>query len=246
MIRSLTALLIAVLFLIVTIPYQLVMWLLRKKWPYLGANIDYRLVQWILRVIKLPLGIKLEVRGRERIPKEGPVLYIGNHRSYLDVVLIIPYLPRMTGFIAKDELLRFPLLPLWMKNLHCEFIAKDDIKQNLKVILSAIETVKGGNSIFIYPEGTRNRAEDERDLMEFHEGSFKIATKTGCPIVPVSVNNTRERLETQFPKARPGHVIIEFGEPIYTDQLTRQELKGIGAKTRETVRQMVCENHERL
>ena len=82
--------------------------------------------------------------------------------------------------------------------------------------------------------------------MEFHEGSFKIATKTSCAIIPVATVGTRERFETQFPKLRGGHVIIEFGAPIEIGQMSREELKGIGAKVRGVVEEMVRTNHEKL
>ena len=98
----------------------------------------------------------------------------------------------------------------------------------------------------IYPEGKRGTGEDERELLEFHEGSFKIATKTKCPIVPIAVTGTRECFERQFPKVLPGHVTLEFGAPIETAQMSREELKGIGAKCRQIVLEMVEKNHDRL
>ena len=118
--------------------------------------------------------------------------------------------------------------------------------QNLQIILQAIDYVKQGVYMTIYPEGQRGTGEDERELLPFHEGSFKIATKSNCPIVPVAVCGTRERWETQFPKMRPGHVIIEFGKPIRTAEMSREELKGIGAKTRDIVLEMVVRNHDLL
>ena len=97
--------------------------------------------------------------------------------------------------------------------------------------------------MFIYPEGTRNQG-DERALNEFHEGSFKLATKTGAPIVPVAVAGTRDIFENHFPKVKPGHVINEFGQPIETAPLSREEAKGIGAMVQEEVRRMVVKNHD--
>ena len=79
-----------------------------------------------------------------------------------------------------------PLLSSWMKYLHCLFLDRKDIKAGMKTILTAIDEAKNGVSICIFPEGTRNKNESELDMLPFHEGSFKIATKSGCPIIPVS------------------------------------------------------------
>ena len=246
MIRTILAVLLTAIILIVSLPFLGLQWLLRKKWPHFGEQGSFRFIQFAFRVISLPLGIRLDVIGKENIPTGRPCLFIGNHRSYLDVVLGYPQLPALTGFVAKSDFTKFPILPIWMRRLYAQFLVDGDLRQNLQSILAAIDTVNQGISMFIYPEGKRNTAEDERELLEFHEGSFKIATKTKCPIVPVAIVGTRECFERQFPKARPGHVILEFGKPIETAELSREELKGIGAKCREVVLEMVKRNHDKI
>jgi len=246
MIRVLLFVILAALFLFITLPVLGVVWLLQRRWPGLGNRFLCRLLGFGTRLVMLPSGIRVTVRGRENIPTDRPVLFIGNHRSYLDVILGYPLLPPVTGYVAKQGLAKLPIVPIWMRMLHCQFLVKDDLKQNLKAILSAIDSVKSGASIFIYPEGQRGTGEDERELLEFHEGSFKIATKTGCPIVPVAVCGTRECWEAQFPRLKKGRVIFEFGQPIETASLSREELKGIGARTREVVQEMVVRNHDEL
>jgi len=246
MIRTILAVLFAAVFLILMLPVIGIQGLLRRKWPHLGEKSDYAIVQTAFKILRVPLGIRLDVIGLENIPRDRPVLYIGNHRSYLDVILTYPLLPQITGFVAKSDFKKIPVLPIIMKRLYCEFLVKDDIRQNLSTILSAISHVQNGISMFIYPEGSRSTQEDERELLEFHEGSFKIATKTKCTIIPVSINGSRERFETQYPKVRKGHVIVEFGKAIETADLTREELKGIGEKVRGTVLEMVKANHGKL
>ncbi len=246
MIRVILAVLITAVFLILSLPLLGLQWLFQRKWPHFGEKAAFRMMQFGFRMVRLPLGIKLEVIGRENIPTDRPCLFIGNHRSYLDVILGYPTLPCLTGYVAKNDFTKVPILPVWMSRLYAQFLVNGDLKQNLQAILNSIENVKAGISMYIYPEGQRSTQEDERELMEFHEGSFKIATRTKCPIVPVSVNGTRERFEAQFPKVRPGHVIIEYGKPIEVADMSREELKGIGAKCREIVLEMVRTNHEKL
>ena len=246
MLRAIGALIMAALYLIVTLPYLGILGLLRKKWPTLGDRTSFRMVQFGFRMVKLPCGIRLDTCGLENIPKDRPVLFVGNHRSYFDVILTYPQLPPITAFVAKSDFEKVPILPIWMKRLYCEFLVKDDIRQNLESIVRAIGTVKKGVSMFIFPEGKRNTGDDERALLPFHEGSFKVATKTKCAIVPVAICGTRDLFENHFPKVKGGHVIIEYGKPIETAGMSREELKGIGAKTREIVQEMVVKNHDRL
>ena len=88
------------------------------------------------------------------------------------------------------------------------------------MVLTAIDKVKNGISIFIYPEGTRNKT--DKPLGEFHKGSFKIAQKSGCPIVPVVVNHTRDCFENHMPWIKKTTVVIEYCEPIRIKELEKK------------------------
>ena len=127
----------------------------------------------------------------------------------------------------------------WMKFMNCLFLDRDDIKQGLQTILQGIELLKEGTSIYIAPEGTRNSGDE---LLEFHEASFKLAEKSKCPIVPVALNNTDDVLERHLPWIHKTHVIVEYCEPIYMDQMERAEKKVIGKKVREILSEKVKAN----
>lgn len=115
--------------------------------------------------------------GEENVPKDEPVLYIGNHRSYFDIIITYARCPGLTGYVAKSNMEKVPLLSIWMKRLHCLFINREDVKEALKTILAGIDNIKNGISMCIFPEGTRNKTDDL--LLPFKEGSFKMAEKTG-------------------------------------------------------------------
>jgi 1-acyl-sn-glycerol-3-phosphate acyltransferase len=151
---------------------------------------------------------------------------VGNHRSYFDVVLTYLRVPRSTGYIAKKEMLRYPLLKNWMRNLHCLFLDRDNVKEGMKTILTAIEKVKSGISITIFPEGTRNTVPDT--FLPFHNGSFKIAEKGNVPIVPMSIVNSAAIFEDHLPRMKKATVIIEYCEPIYMKDLSPEDRKNIG------------------
>ena len=162
-------------------------------------------------------------------------MFVGNHRSYFDVVIGYTLVDRPTGFIAKIEMQKIKPMARWMDYAGCLMIDRNDLRQSLKVILTAIKYVKAGISIYIYPEGTRSKGETEEEMLPFKEGSFKIAEKTGCKIVPISMIHTREVLESHFPFIHPQHVKVKIGEPIIMSELTEEQKNHIGSYTRDKV-----------
>ena len=200
------------------------------------------IVKWAFRGCLWITGVEITVIGEENVPTDRAVLYIGNHRSYFDILMTYIRVPRPTGYIAKKEMLRYPLLKNWMKYLHCLFLDRKDIKQGMKTILEGIEKINAGISICIFPEGTRNKVNDT--FLPFHEGSFKIAEKTGCPIIPMSINNAAAIFEDHLPKIKKAHVILEYGKPIYMSEMTREEKKKIGAKVQEMIKETYFKNKE--
>lgn len=242
MIRFLLVATFVILFLVLSIPLLFIEWIIGKFNMDLKNKSSLAIVNWAFRVCLFLAGTSVTVIGEENVPEDVPVLYIGNHRSYFDILITYIRVPRPTGYIAKKEMLRYPLLSNWMKNLHCLFLDRKDIKQGLKTILTAIEKVKSGISICIFPEGTRNRVNDT--FMEFHEGSFKIAEKTGCPIIPMSINNSAQIFEDHIPKIKKAHVVLEYGKPIYPAELSKEERKHLGVYTQNIIKETYFKNKE--
>ena len=244
MIRFILVALVVAGFLILFIPVLLVEWLIGKFSPYKKDISSLRIVQGAFRLILWISGVKVTVIGEENVPKDTPVLYIGNHRSYFDVLLTYSRCPIRCGYVAKIEMERYPLLSNWMKNLHCLFLDREDLKQALKTILAAIDLIKSGISVCIFPEGTRNKGDSDLEMLPFHDGSFKIATRTNCPIIPMAMNNTCQIFEAHMPKIKRTHVVLEYGKPIYPDQLEKEDLKHIGAYTQNIILEMLKKNQE--
>ena len=144
--------------------------------------------------------------------------------------------------MAKKEIRKVPLLSNWMVNLHCLFLDRDNIKEGLKMVLTAIEQIKSGISICIFPEGTRNKGDVL--LLPFHDGSFKIADKSGCPIVPITLNNTSAIFEDQFPWIKKAHIIIEYGKPIYPKELDKIERKQLSSMTQTIIKETYLKNEK--
>ena len=146
----------------------------------------------------------------------------------------------LTGYVAKNDMAKVPLLSLWMKRLYCLFINRDDVKEALKTILAGIDHIKNGISMCIFPEGTRNKTDDL--MLPFKEGSFKMAEKTGCAIVPMAITGSADILENHFPKVKATHVILEYGKPIYPNELDKETKKKIGAHCQGVIEEMLVKN----
>ncbi len=242
MIRLIFVALFLVIFLILSIPVFLIEWLIGKVNPHARDISSLRIVQGAFYVIAFLSGCHVTVKGMENVPKDEAVLYIGNHRSYFDVVLTYARCPGLTSYMAKKEVARVPLLSTWMRFLHCLFLDRKDIKQGLKTILAAIDLIKNGISVCIFPEGTRSTGPEQTELLPFHEGSFKVATKTDCLIVPMAITNTSRIFEDHIPFIRSTDVVIEYGKPFRPSELTKEQKKGIGGYTRGIIQEMVQNN----
>lgn len=226
MIRLILIVLYLVIYLVLSLPVLLVEWIIGKRSPELKAKSSKALVGWGFRCISRLAGVNLIVQGQENIPTDTAVLYVGNHRSFFDVVLSLSCFPRVTGYVAKKEMNKVPILRLWMKNIHCLFLDRDNIKEGLKTILTGVEEVKNGCSLCIFPEGTRNKVNDS--FLPIHEGSFKIAEKGGVPIVPMTIVNSAAVFEDHLPWVKKATVIISFSAPVWPAQLDKETRKSLG------------------
>ena len=243
MLRLIVIALMLFLYLLLGIPVLLVEWVIGK---YNKKAKDYSCLRMVQTAFKLMLkvaGVRLTVIGEEHVPKDQAVLYIGNHRSYFDILLTYSRCPRLTGYVAKVEMLRYWLLRDWMKALYCLFLDREDMKAGLKTILQGIEYIKNGISICIFPEGTRNRQEE---MLPFKEGSLKMAEKTGCPIIPMAITNSAEIFENHLPFVRPCHMILEYGTPILPKELSKEDRKFLGAYTQKKIQEMLDKNKDLL
>ena len=141
MIRFIFVAATVILFLILSIPLMLVEFLIGKKNRRLRDVQSLAVIQCVFRLILWMAGVKITVKGRENVPTDQAVLYVGNHRSYFDILVGYVTVPSLTGFVAKKDMEKIPLLSSWMKLVNCLFLDRVNLKEGLKTILAGIEQV---------------------------------------------------------------------------------------------------------
>jgi 1-acyl-sn-glycerol-3-phosphate acyltransferase len=182
----------------------------RKKWAERDEIVFNLAKQWSESIIRWT-GSTVKVGGTEHVPQEGAVLIVSNHQSALDIPLIITAIDKKMGFISKKEVRRLPLVGAWMSSMQCIFMDRKNMRQSLLAINEGVNKLKEGYSLVIYPEGTRSK---DGTLAPFKAGSFKLAHKSGVPILPVTINGSWRIMEKNSLKIRASSVEVIIGEPI--------------------------------
>lgn len=173
---------------------------------------------WAGNVTKL-FDIHWHVKGLENVPPSGPVVFVANHQGYADVVAFFASIPgRQIGFIAKDTLQKAPYFGKWIKNIRGVFIKRGNAREALTSINEGSKLLKDGFSLVIFPEGTRSQG---GPIKTFKPGSFKLATKVGAPIVPVTINGTYKIFEETGLFTKGQHVDFIIHPPVETANLDR-------------------------
>ena len=179
------------------------------------------------RILK---GVNVTVKGLENLPRDRAVVLIGNHQGYLDIPLLLGFVDKPIAFIAKAEILKIPVLSTWMKLMQCTFLVRSSPRQSIEAMNEAINNVEKGYSLVIFPEGHRSKGGPMKDLKP---GSFKLAYKSGAPIVPFTIDGSFRLYEENG--IQPGDVTLTIHPPIYIDNLDKEEQKEIPAKVQEII-----------
>lgn len=183
-------------------------------------------------------GSSVEVIGLENIPEDSSVLFVSNHQGYLDIPILLLYLPKTIGFIAKIELKTWPIINKWVDCVEGVYIDRKDIRQSLKAINTTAEILKSGHSMVIFPEGTRSKG---RELAPFKPGSLRAAQKANVPIIPITIDGTYQILEANNNRnLTPAHIKLVIGKAINPNKSTEKDSKSKDLMT--DIYQIIKEN----
>jgi 1-acyl-sn-glycerol-3-phosphate acyltransferase len=181
----------------------------------------YKLAQLWAKCVILITGSSIRVEGRENIPKEGGVCFVGNHVGIFDIILVLAYIGRPFGFIAKKELLLVPVINLWIYFLGGLYIDRRNMRKSVKAINLGIRKIQNGGSMLIFPEGTRSKGQG---LLPFRSGFVKLATSSLVPIVPIAISGSYEVFE-KHKLVNASSVRMVFCPPIDTASMSIEDRK---------------------
>lgn len=172
-------------------------------------------------------GGKVTITGMENIPEHNSVCYVSNHQGVFDIPLIMGYISKTVGFIAKKELRYIPILGTWMKEAGCIFINRSSFRESIGVIKQGVENIKQGYPMVIFPEGTRSKS---NKMSPFKSGSLKLAIRSKASIVPITIDGSYQLREEHGGFITPASVKLTVHPPIDAGTLGDDDTKKLAQR----------------
>jgi len=197
-----------------------------------NGNIVHHYARWWAKIQLLVSGVRVKVGGLEHLDKETPYIYMSNHQGSYDIFALLSCLPVQFRWIGKKELFAIPILGWAMGAANYISIDRSGRRRALESIERAVRKIKGGVSVVIFPEGTRSR---DGSIQPFKRGGFTLALKSGVPIIPITINGSRDVMPRDSMRVRPGEIRVSVDRAIHTTPFSLRERNVLMEKVRETI-----------
>lgn len=203
-----------------------------------SAFVFLRFWAWVFSTFSLYSCRKIASR---QIDANKAYIYVSNHGSFLDSVMLVRSIPQSFKPLGKIEMARTPIFGTIYKRV-VVMIDRSSRESREKCVAVLKEELARGQSILIFPEGTMNRT--DRPLTDFYDGAFRIAIETQTPIAPVVVLNASKLLPRNAPyvRMRPGLVTTVFAEPVDVNGLTLDDLPKLKSRVYKQMEQLILAN----
>ncbi len=188
-------------------------------------------VPWA-RIIVRVCGVRVDVQGLENLDAGVPRIYLTNHQSFFDIFAVLAYLPVDFKFLLKEELMRIPVLGFTMRRARYIAIDRSNPRKAVQSMNEAAERINAGASVVVFPEGTRS--EDGR-LQPFKRGGFLLALKSGCELVPVTIEGSNRVAPKGSLRIRPGRISLTVGKPISLTGYSKKNLDELMARAHDAM-----------
>lgn len=231
-----------VIYLVLLLLYSLIYLVYYKILGILGLHekrkqaVQRWVARWSRSLIKIAGG-HVEIEGIEHLNTCENVLFVSNHQSYFDILLLLGFIPKEKAFIAKIETKKVPILRTWMGLIDCIFMDRKDVRQSLQAILKGIEYLQKGHSLVIFPEGTRSKSSK---MNSFKNGSMKLATKSNVWIIPITLDGSYKFFEEKN-RIQPASVKVIIHPPIDPSRLLEEQRKHLAKDLQMQIEEKIQE-----
>lgn len=177
----------------------------KKNAPHLAHKIT-KIASAFLFILLL---VRVRTKGKGLLDRKQVYIFVSNHRSLLDIPACALSTPHTFRYLSKVELTKIPLFGYIIRKLYIT-VSRKSKEDRARSMSSMVQSLNDGISIYIYPEGTRNKT--EKPLSEFYDGAFRLALETGLPIAVLTICNSGKLLHNTH--LRPGTMECVWGNPI--------------------------------
>ncbi len=197
----------------------------RGRWQHGCARVWSRLILWTGR-------IRVDVKGVENLDPKQTVIFCSNHPSAMDIPILFVSLTVQFRFLAKRSLFHLPFLGWHLRRSGHIPVDRGSPRKAARGFEQAAKRIREGRSVVMFPEGSRSRVPG---MLPFKNGSFYLAILAGAPIVPITLNGSREVLKPDSLHVRAGRVEVIIHKPVSTEGLQAGDVARLSEKVREAI-----------
>lgn len=215
-------------------PLLLLFLFIRRKAIIFGpVRLFFRVGLWLV-------GVRVQVEGLEHLDPHQSYLFLSNHQSMLDILVLLVHLPRTPAFLIKRELFRLPVFNPGLYWIDCVPVDRSHRERAIESVHRAAAALRRGIDFVAYPEGTRTRT---GQLQPFKKGPFYMAIEAGVPIVPITVAGAFALMPKGPIRCRPGTIRLVFHPPVPVEGYTAETLDELIARVRQAIASALDEAH---
>jgi len=235
------------------IAFKYIFWLLYRIWFYILVGLTiivlfpflfvsilkeswypffFKLARIWAKAILIGMGFKTKIKREQITEAKGSYMFVANHTSMLDIMLMLVSVKNPFVFVGKKELAKIPLFGFFYKRT-CILVDRNCVKSRKAVFLRAQNRLKQGLSICIFPEGLVPEVNVE--LAHFKDGAFRLAINHQIPIVPLTFADNKKRFSYVFFSGGPGKMRVKMHQFFSTEGLTTKDTKLLNENVRTVI-----------
>jgi 1-acyl-sn-glycerol-3-phosphate acyltransferase len=200
-------------------------------------NLSHRVSSLWGRLLCTLNGIQVDIEGLEHIRKDQAQIFIANHQGFFDIFALNGFMPVQIRWVAKSSLFKIPFVGWSIAASGYVPVVRGNRKKSYQAFLATIEKLKAGNSIVIFPEGTRSV---DGTIGPFKKGGLLLSVRSGAPLVPVTLLGTGSIIKKGSGIIRPGRIQIIISPPIPSQTVVDEKEEQV----LRTLRDIICKNYE--